>query len=91
MGGLFKRFTFIVKHKSSVINMVVDALSKQRGLLNKIYVEVPSFNSFADLRETDPYFSRILAKVRVGEEMEYLLQDGFLFRGNQLCIPNCSL
>jgi hypothetical protein len=23
--------------------------------------------------------------------IEYMIQDGFLFRGNQLCIPKCSM
>ena len=56
-------FKFVVKHKSGITNRVVDALSRRRSLLNKLHVEVPSFHYFADLFETDPYFSEILAKV----------------------------
>ena len=29
--------------------------------------------------------------VRAGERIDFLLHDGFLFKGNQLCIPDCSL
>lgn len=46
-----------------------------------MHVEIPGFNSFADLLETDPYFFSMLAKVRVGEKTEFLFQDGFLLRG----------
>jgi hypothetical protein len=26
-----------------------------------------------------------------GQWMEYMIQDGLLFKGNQLCIPKCSM
>ncbi|KAH7569029.1 hypothetical protein JRO89_XS06G0091100 [Xanthoceras sorbifolium] len=52
---------------------------------------VPGFNSFSELFDSDPYFSKVIAAVRVGENSEFVLVDGFLFRGNQLCIPDCSL
>ena len=54
-------------------------------------LEVSSFDSFRDLLETNPYFSPILATVRMGERLNFLLHDGFLFKGNQLCVPDCSL
>ena len=49
------------------------------------------FDSFRDLLAIDPYFSPILDAVRAGEKTDFLLHDGFLFKGNQLCVPNCSL
>ncbi|KAH7543918.1 hypothetical protein JRO89_XS15G0061500 [Xanthoceras sorbifolium] len=33
----------------------------------------------------------VITAVRVGENSQFVLVDGFLFRGNQLCIPDCSL
>ncbi|KAK0579041.1 hypothetical protein LWI29_020082 [Acer saccharum] len=54
-------------------------------------VQVPGFNSFRDLFDSDPHFSEIMAAVREGRNSEFVLVDGFLFRGNQLCIPECSL
>ena len=86
-----ERFTFVVKHKSGVTNKVADALSRRRTLLGRMAVEVPGFSSFSALLEDDPFFSTILARVRAGERTEYVLQEGFLFKGNQLCIPDCSL
>ena len=29
--------------------------------------------------------------IKEGEQTDYLLLDGFLIKGNQLCIPDCSL
>ena len=31
-----------------------------------------------------------MAAVRAGERTDFLLRDGFLFKGNQLCVPDCS-
>ncbi|PKI68375.1 hypothetical protein CRG98_011283 [Punica granatum] len=86
-----ERFTFVVKYKTGVTNRVVDVLSRRRSILNRMTVEIPGFSSFAELLEVDPHFSVTLAKVRAGERTKYVLQDGFLFKGNQLCIPDCSL
>ncbi len=54
-------------------------------------VEVPGFASLPTLLETDPYFSKILIKINNGEKTEFLFDKGFLFKGNQLCIPEGSL
>ena len=55
-------------------------------------LEVSSFESFIDLLDTtDPYFSPILVAVRVGERTCFLVHEGVLFKGNQLCILDCSL
>ncbi|XP_031398451.1 uncharacterized protein LOC116209020 [Punica granatum] len=78
-------------HKSGVTNRVADALSRRHSILSRMTVEVPGFSSFAELLEVDPYFSVTLAQVWAGERTKYVLQDGFFSRGNQLCIPNCSL
>ena len=44
--------------------------------------EVSGFDSFLDLLDNDPYFSSILVAVRMGERSEFLVYDGFLFKGN---------
>ncbi|XP_031378239.1 uncharacterized protein LOC116193637 [Punica granatum] len=85
------RFTFVVKHKSGVTNRVADALSRRSNFLVSLRIEVPGFDCLHDLLEPNPYFSNVLGKVRAGEKSELLLHDGFLFKGNQLCIPDCSL
>ncbi|KAH7567705.1 hypothetical protein JRO89_XS07G0125600 [Xanthoceras sorbifolium] len=52
---------------------------------------VSGFESFRDLLESDPYFASIMGDLGLKTNNDFLLVDGFLFRGNQLCIPDCSL
>ena len=80
-----------MKHKSGVTNSVVDAFSRWSSLLITIRVEVPGFDSFRDLLNTNLYFSTIMTVVQAGEQFDFLLHDGFLFKGNQLCILYYSL
>ena len=54
-------------------------------------LEVSGFDSFLDFLDTDSYFSPILAAMHVGERIDFLVHGGFLFKGNQLCIPDYSL
>ncbi|GJS56512.1 putative nucleotidyltransferase, ribonuclease H [Tanacetum coccineum] len=39
----------------------------------------------------DPYFSIVLQGVQSGQKPDFNIHDGFLFKGNQLCIPDTSL
>lgn len=50
-----------------------------------------SFDSIKDLLATDSYFPVIVGDVKAGLRNDYTLHEGFLFKGNQLCIPDCSL
>lgn len=86
-----QRFTFVFKHKSGVSNKVADALSRRSSLLTMMHSEVLGFETFRELLLTDPYFSEIMRAVQSGEKSEFLLHQGFLFKGTQLCIPECSL
>ncbi|KAI9174834.1 hypothetical protein LWI28_023368 [Acer negundo] len=86
-----QQFTFVLKHKAGVTNRVADALSRRVNLLSTMVVQVPGFNSFRELYDSDPHFSEIMVAVREKKNSEFVLVDGFLFRGNQLCIPECSL
>ena len=54
-------------------------------------LEVSGFDSFYNLLDADLYFSPILAIVRMGERTNFLVHEGFLFKGNQLCILDYSL
>ena len=54
-------------------------------------LDVSSFDSFRDLLVTEPYFSDIMSVVHAGEWSNFLLHDGFLHKGNQLCVLDYSL
>ncbi|KAK0573343.1 hypothetical protein LWI29_006770 [Acer saccharum] len=86
-----QQFTFVLKHKAGTSNRVADALSRRHNLLSTMALTVLGFDSFHAMLEVDPYFTAVLATLQTSAKSDYLLVEGFLFRGNQLCIPNCSL
>ena len=89
-------YTFVLKHGSERSNRVVDALSRIQLLLTKIKVEVVGFDELNNLHPEDPNFveawkacKEIVAIDRT-KWLDYLIQDGMLFKGSRLCIPRCS-
>ena len=86
-------FTFMLRHKLGKSNQVADALSRRTAMLTTMSVEVPDFTTMKDQYETDEDFRRAWAYARnlatdSGDLFdEYFLQDGYLFKGKQLCIP----
>ena len=86
-----QQFTFVIKHTSGLSNRVADALSRRHNLLTVLHVSVPGLGTFADLYPSDIFFGRVLAEVQSGLSRDYTLHDGFLFRGDRLCIPDSSL
>nr|GEW43799.1 putative reverse transcriptase domain-containing protein [Tanacetum cinerariifolium] len=89
--AFLEKFTFTVKHKTGVSNRAVDALSKRSGLLVTMQVDVPGLNVIRDMVTVDLYFLVVLQGVQAGEKPNFFLHDGFLFKRNQLCIPDSSL
>ncbi|GJV31416.1 reverse transcriptase domain-containing protein [Tanacetum coccineum] len=89
--AFLEKFTFVVKHKTGVANRVADALSRRSGLLVTIQVNVPGLDVTRDMVTVDPYFLVVLQGVHAREKPDFFLHDGFLFKRNQLCIPDSSL
>ncbi|KAJ0885239.1 putative nucleotidyltransferase, Ribonuclease H [Helianthus annuus] len=89
--AFLEKFTFVVKHKSGISNRVADALSRRSSLLVSMRVVVPGLDNLMEQLTADPYFSVILQDVQLGKRADFLVHDGFLFKENQLCIPNSSL
>ncbi|GJW82725.1 putative nucleotidyltransferase, ribonuclease H [Tanacetum coccineum] len=89
--AFLEKFTFVVKHKTGVSNRAADALSRRSGLLVTMQVDVPGLDVIRDMVAVDPYFSVVLQGVQAGEKPDFFLHNGFLFKGNQLCIPDSSL
>nr|GEV61662.1 putative reverse transcriptase domain-containing protein [Tanacetum cinerariifolium] len=89
--AFLEKFTFLVKHKTGVSNQAVDALSRRNSLLVTMQVPVPGLDVIRDMVTVDPYFLVVLQVVQSGDKTDFVLHDGFLFKGNQLCIPDSSL
>ncbi|CAA7021374.1 unnamed protein product [Microthlaspi erraticum] len=86
-----QQFTFAIRHKSGKLNKVADALSRRHCLVTTMHNSISGFATFAELYSSDPFFASVLHDVREGMPMEFSIQDGFLFKGLRLCIPDCSL
>ena len=87
------RFHFTLKHKSSVTNKVADTLSRRASLLTTLLTEVVGFYCLNELYENDEDFGDIWGKCQQTHTAvnSMYIQDGFVFQGNQLCIPKSSL
>ena len=83
----FQAYTFVIKHKSGTQNQVANALSRRCGLLSLMQVKVLGFEAIKELYKEDLDFSKVWSKCSKGAWKYFLLQDGYLFKNNQLCIP----
>ena len=92
-----QNFTFVIKHISGTTNKVVDSLSRKCLLLQEFKVRTLGFDDLRDMYATDQDFSEAYGATENpvlrdrSQWIEYVIQDGLLFKGNQLCIPNCSM
>ena len=85
-------FPYIIKHKKGLDNVVADALSRKNMLLTKLDVQVSGLESLKSLYAEDNEFSMPYVKCSdVKAWDKYHIHDGFLFRANKLCVPECSL
>ncbi|XP_074278615.1 uncharacterized protein LOC141602208 [Silene latifolia] len=86
-------FTFSSKYKEGKKNVVADALSRRHSLLSVMSNRVLGFEFMKELYKEDPDFSEEWITQTEGHRNQgskYLLQEGFLFQGNKLCVPRGS-
>ena len=87
----------MLKHRSGRSNRVADALSRRQLFLTLMQVEVVGFDELKNLYPEDLDFAEAwrACKEPVAVDrtrwQDYLIQDGMLFKGSQLCIPMSSM
>jgi hypothetical protein len=86
-----QQFSFTIKHKSGALNKVADALNWKTSLLTTMKSEVIGFELLKDSLSSNPFFGPILEDVSTRTQGGFVLHNGFLFKGTQLCIPEGSL
>ena len=88
-----QRFHFTLKHKYGVTNKVADVLNEQVSLLTTLRIEVVGFDCLKEMYKNDEDFGDIQGKCQQTHTTvnSMYIQDGSLFRSNQLCIPKSSL
>jgi hypothetical protein len=90
-------YMFFLKHRSGKSKKVVDALSRRKIFLNTMSVAVVSLEYLKGLYEEDSNFTEAWKACREPCRMDrtplldYHVQEGFLFKKQQLCIPQSSL
>ncbi|GKA65488.1 RNA-directed DNA polymerase [Tanacetum coccineum] len=90
--SFLEKFNYVIKHKSGASNKVADALSRKTTLLVTISNEVVGFDSIKELYASDEDFGNIWMELETKQHRgEFILLDGYLFKGNRLCIPKTSL
>ena len=92
-----QNFTFVIKHIYGTANKVVDALSRKCLLLQEFRVKTLGFENLRDMYAGDTDCAEayeatenLVLRDRI-PWTDYMIQEGLLFIGNQLCIPNCSM
>eukprot|EP00253_Pinus_taeda_P019835 PITA_19835 len=92
-----QNFTFVLKHISVQANKVADALSRRILLLQEGTMQVLGFEHLKELYQTYADFKEAYEACQNpllrnnSLWLDYNLQEGLLFKGGQLCIPNCSM
>jgi hypothetical protein len=84
-------FPYVIRYKQGKENVVADALSRRYALLSTLDAKLLGFEYIKELYAEDHEFCeeyRACEKIASGK---FFRLDGFLFRENKLCVPNCSM
>lgn len=84
-------FPYVIAYKQGKENVVADALSRRYVLVSTLTSKLMGFDQIKGLYANDSDFGKVFAECKLGPYDRFNLQDGFLFKENKLCIPNCSL
>jgi ribonuclease HI len=92
-----QNFTFVIKHIVGTANKVAVSLSRRSLIVQEFQVEILGFEHLKEMYTEDADFKGEYEACKnplLGDRSpwtEYLIQDGLLFNGSQLCIPKCSM
>ena len=87
-------YNFVIKHKPGVENKVADALSRKNHLLAIVSPQVIGLEKLKELYLDCKDFKSIYENVLKGphpENKDFQIHDGYLFKGEKLCIPSTSV
>ena len=84
-------YSFPIQHKFGKLNHIADAMSRRHFLLNTMEVQVLGFEVLKELYNDNPDFDDVWKDCSKWSINHFLKQEGFLFKDNRLCIPQCSL
>ncbi|XP_010278719.1 PREDICTED: uncharacterized protein LOC104612828 [Nelumbo nucifera] len=86
------KFPYKIMYKARQQNTVADALSRRVALIKTLSVEIVGFECLKDLYAQDEDFQQAWEKCMNRQPVgDFYIHDGFLMKGEQLCIPCTSL
>lgn len=69
----------------------MDALSRRYALFTSLRAKLLGFEHIISMYETDLDFCDIYKSCEKGAVDNFFRHEGYLFRENRLCVPNCSM
>jgi hypothetical protein len=81
-------FPYLIKHKKGKDNMIADALSRCYTMLSQLDCRIFGLESIKGQYELDADFKDVFENCKEGCSWnKFVMNDGYLFRANRLCIP----
>jgi hypothetical protein len=81
-------FPYIIKHKKGKDNVIADALSRRYTMLSQLDCRLFGLESIKAQYALDADFKDVLLNCREGRTWnKFVINDGYVFRANRLCIP----
>ena len=84
-------FPYVIRYKQGKENVVADALSRRYALLSTLDAKLLGFEHIKELYAEDHEFCEEYRACEKIASSKFFNLDGFLFRENKLCMPNCSM
>jgi hypothetical protein len=85
-------FPYVIKHKKGKDNIIVDALSRRYTMLSQLDFKMFGLETIKEQYVNDADFKDVLQHCIEGRTWnKFVLNDGFVFCANKLCIPEGSV
>jgi hypothetical protein len=84
-------FPYVIRYKQGKENVVADALSRRYTLISTLDAKFIGFEHIKELYHDDHDFGHVYSASEKSADGKFYRHDGFLFRENKLCVPNCSI
>jgi hypothetical protein len=85
-------FSYVIKHKKGKENVIADALSRRYTLLTQLDCKIFGLDTIKTQYVNDADFKDVLLHYKDGKAWnKFIVNDGFMFRANKLCIPASSI
>ncbi|TKC11713.1 hypothetical protein FA727_23770 [Robertmurraya kyonggiensis] len=80
-----------IRYKKGKENVVADALSRRYVLFSTLDARLLGFEQLKELYEHDSDFGEIFRTCLKHGFNKFYIFEGYLFKENKLCVPNCSI